>query len=99
VPIEDVFFPGDFETQNDRFAKFAREIAVDLARRALASAGLEPGQVDLVVSVSCTGFMIPAMDAHVADALGLGPAPGAAARSPRAGAPAASWAWRARTTT
>jgi alkylresorcinol/alkylpyrone synthase len=73
VPIEDVFFPGDFETQNDRFAKFAREIAVDLARRALASAGLEPGQVDLVVSVSCTGFMIPAMDAHVADALGLGP--------------------------
>jgi alkylresorcinol/alkylpyrone synthase len=73
VPIEDVFFPGDFETQNDRFAKFAREIAVDLARRALASAGLEPGQIDLVVSVSCTGFMIPAMDAHVADALGLGP--------------------------
>jgi alkylresorcinol/alkylpyrone synthase len=73
VPIEDVFFPGDFETQNDRFAKFAREIAVDLARRALASAGLEPGQVDLVISVSCTGFMIPAMDAHVADTLGLGP--------------------------
>ncbi|MET0556134.1 MAG: 3-oxoacyl-[acyl-carrier-protein] synthase III C-terminal domain-containing protein [Vicinamibacteria bacterium] len=73
VPIEDVFFPGDFETQNDRFGQHARAIAEDLARRALASAGLEPGQVDLVVSVSCTGFMIPAMDAHVADALGLGP--------------------------
>jgi alkylresorcinol/alkylpyrone synthase len=29
--------------------------------------------VDLVVSVSCTGFMIPAIDAYVADALGLGP--------------------------
>jgi len=73
VPIEDVFFPGDFETQNDRFAHHARTIAVDLARRALASAGLEAREVDLVVSVSCTGFMIPAMDAHVADALGLGP--------------------------
>lgn len=73
VPIEDVFHPGDFETQNDRFATHARAIAVDLARRALASAGLEPKALDLVVSVSCTGFMIPAMDAHVADALGLGP--------------------------
>jgi alkylresorcinol/alkylpyrone synthase len=27
----------------------------------------------MVVSVSCTGFMIPAVDAHVANALGLGP--------------------------
>jgi alkylresorcinol/alkylpyrone synthase len=27
----------------------------------------------MIVSVSCTGFMIPAVDAHVANALGLGP--------------------------
>jgi alkylresorcinol/alkylpyrone synthase len=73
VPIEDVFFPGDFETQNDRYAEIAREAGVDLARRALASAGLERGEIDLVVSVSCTGFMIPALDAYVADALCLGP--------------------------
>jgi alkylresorcinol/alkylpyrone synthase len=73
VPIEEVFAPGDFETQNDRYQQIARCIAVDLARRALAAADLPPSAVDLVVSVSCTGFMIPAMDAYVADALGLGP--------------------------
>lgn len=73
VPIEEVFFPRDFEGQNDRYGEFAREIAVDLGRRALASSGLVPADVDLVVSVSCTGFMIPALDAYVADALGLGP--------------------------
>lgn len=73
VPIEDVFFPGDFETQNDRYARIAREVGVDLARRALGSAGIDPSGIDLVVSVSCTGFMIPALDAYVADALGLGP--------------------------
>jgi len=73
VPIDEVFAPGDFETQNDRYQKFGREIAVDLARRALAAAGLAPGDIGLVVSVSCTGFMIPALDAYVADALGLGP--------------------------
>jgi alkylresorcinol/alkylpyrone synthase len=73
VPIEAVFHPADFETQNRRFAALAREAGVDLARRTLASARLDPGDVDFVVSVSCTGFMIPALDAHVADALGMGP--------------------------
>jgi alkylresorcinol/alkylpyrone synthase len=73
VPIEEVFFPGDFETQNDRYCAIAREAGIDLARRALRSAGLAPEDVGLVVSVSCTGFMIPSVDAYVADALGLGP--------------------------
>jgi predicted naringenin-chalcone synthase len=73
VPIEQVFDPGDFETQNDTYRRIACEAGKDLARRALASAGLEPAEVDIVVSVSCTGFMIPAVDAYVADALGMGP--------------------------
>ena len=73
VPIEEVFAPGDFETQNRRYEDIARAAAVDLARRTLAAADLAPAEVDLVVSVSCTGFMIPALDAYVADALGLGP--------------------------
>jgi predicted naringenin-chalcone synthase len=73
VPIEDVFFPKDFETQNDRYGAIAREAGIDVARRALASADLEPSQVDFIVSVSCTGLMIPAVDAYVAEALGMGP--------------------------
>jgi alkylresorcinol/alkylpyrone synthase len=73
VPIEDAFDPGDFETQNDRYQEIARVAGIDLARRALASAELLPSEIDLVVSVSCTGFMIPALEAYVADALGMGP--------------------------
>lgn len=73
LPLEEVFFPGDFETQNDRYIEHARAAAIDVARRALASAGLAPAGVDLIVSVSCTGFAIPALDAYMADALGLGP--------------------------
>jgi alkylresorcinol/alkylpyrone synthase len=73
VPIEQVFHPGDFETQNDVYARTAREAAVDLARRALDRAELTPQDVGIVVSVSCTGFMIPAVEAYVADALGMGP--------------------------
>jgi alkylresorcinol/alkylpyrone synthase len=73
VPIEDVFFPKDFEWQNDRYREIARAAAVDVSRRALETARLAPADVGAVVSVSCTGFMIPALDAYVADALGLGP--------------------------
>lgn len=73
VPIEQVFCPGDFETQNERYCDAARRAALPLARSALESAGLAPREVDCLVSVSCTGFMIPALDAYVADALGMGP--------------------------
>jgi alkylresorcinol/alkylpyrone synthase len=73
VPIEEVFRPGDFETQNDRYRDIACRAGAELARRALDAAGLAPRDVGLIVSVSCTGFMIPAVDAFVADALGLGP--------------------------
>ena len=73
VPIEQVFGPGDFETQNDLYMEHARRIGIDLARRALDGAGLAPKELDAIVSVSCTGFMIPAVEAYVADALGLGP--------------------------
>src|SRR5688572_14062803 len=59
VPIEQVFHPGDFETQNDRYAAAARAAGIDLVRRVLDSAGVAPREIDLVVSVSCTGFMIP----------------------------------------
>jgi alkylresorcinol/alkylpyrone synthase len=73
VPIEEVFHPRDFETQNGLYREWAREIGIGLARRTLAAASLGPSDVDFLVSVSCTGFMIPALDAFVADALGMGP--------------------------
>ena len=73
VPIEEVFHPGDFETQNGRYREIACRAGADVARRALESSSLDPAEIRMVVSVSCTGFMIPAVDAHVANALGLGP--------------------------
>src|SRR5688572_15313101 len=73
VPIEEVFHPRDFESRNDRYREIACGAATDLARRALERAEVAPSEVGLVVSVSCTGFMIPAVDAYVADTLRMGP--------------------------
>jgi alkylresorcinol/alkylpyrone synthase len=73
VPIERVFAPADFEAQNDLYSEHARKMGTDLARRALESAELRPSDIGAIVSVSCTGYMIPAVEAYVADALRMGP--------------------------
>ncbi|HXK11382.1 MAG TPA: 3-oxoacyl-[acyl-carrier-protein] synthase III C-terminal domain-containing protein [Vicinamibacteria bacterium] len=73
VRIEDAFRPGDFETQNCRYRDIACRAGAEVASRALEASGLAPAGIDMVVSVSCTGFMIPAVDAHVANTLRLGP--------------------------
>jgi predicted naringenin-chalcone synthase len=73
IPIEQVFAPPDFERQNDRYIEIARSAGAETARQALERAELRASDIGLVVSVSCTGFMIPAVDAYVADALGMGP--------------------------
>jgi alkylresorcinol/alkylpyrone synthase len=52
-----------------------REHALALGRKvsaeALARAGATGADIDLVISVSCTGIMIPSLDAHLVDDLGL----------------------------
>jgi alkylresorcinol/alkylpyrone synthase len=54
-----------------------REHAVRLARRVasecLEKAGVAPQEVDLVITVSCTGVMIPSVDAYLANDLGFRP--------------------------
>ena len=73
VPIDEVFHPRSFEEQNDRYREIAIQAGIELTRAALSQAHIPPSSIGLIVSVSCTGLMIPAVDAYVADALGLGP--------------------------
>jgi alkylresorcinol/alkylpyrone synthase len=73
APIEQIFNPESFEIQNDLYREAACQAGIDLARRAVAAADIPAADIGIVVSVSCTGFMIPAVDAFVANALSLGP--------------------------
>jgi alkylresorcinol/alkylpyrone synthase len=70
-PLPEVFVDATFAERNSTYQNAMIATGIDLARSALASAGLS--SVDVLVSSSCTGFMIPAVDAHIANALGLGP--------------------------
>jgi len=52
-----------------------RDCAVHLGRRVaadcLAQAGVNAGEVDLLVTVSCTGIMMPSLDAYLINELGF----------------------------
>src|SRR5919198_5568917 len=48
------------------YAEHAPRLARQAACRALAQAGTSPAQVDLVISVSCTGYLVPSLDVRLA---------------------------------
>lgn len=70
-PLSDVFTDATFAERNAAYQEAMIRTGIELARTALARAHLS--NVDIVVSSSCTGFMIPSVDAHIANALQLGP--------------------------
>src|SRR5262249_3377442 len=73
VPIEDVFRARSFGACNALYMRHAVELATAVTQDALRAARLQPRDVDYFVSSSCTGFMIPSLDAHVAERLRMKP--------------------------
>ena len=59
--------PGD---RNDLYVHHAMALSTTAARRALADAGLDAGDVGTVLFVSTTGMATPSLDARLAVALG-----------------------------
>ena len=55
----------------ERYEAEAPHLAAAASLRALRSAGVCPGEVTHVVTVSCTGFFAPGLDAAVIEALGM----------------------------
>jgi len=55
----------------ERYRENAIVLGRKVAAEALARAGVEAGQIDLLITVSCTGIMIPSLDAHLCNDLGF----------------------------
>jgi prepilin-type processing-associated H-X9-DG protein len=53
------------------YAEHATPLALQAGRRALADAGLRPGAVTHLVTISCTGFRAPGIDIGLIKGLGL----------------------------
>lgn len=69
-PLHDTLRGGSFGERNAVFARESLRLAERAARAALAEAGTEASEVDLLITTSCTGIMIPSLCAHLAPALG-----------------------------
>lgn len=62
--------------RNDLYVEHAAPLAIEAARKALASEGardLRPSDITHVVTASCTGFSAPGVDLALVRALGLAP--------------------------
>ncbi len=71
-------FPGEYTIEPRPLAQITTEygeksveLGLQVTEHALAQAGMSPTDVDLLISVSCTGIMIPSLDAHLATIMGF----------------------------
>lgn len=73
MPAEKVLAPLSFEEKNDYYIEKVIELSEQVLRKALRKAELTADQIDYIITVSCTGFMIPSVDAHLINRLRLRP--------------------------
>jgi alkylresorcinol/alkylpyrone synthase len=59
--------------RNTLYLESAEQLFEEAARKAIAQAGIDPGRIDGVVTVSTTGIATPSLEARVAPRLGLRP--------------------------
>lgn len=69
MDAEEVFLKTSFEEKNDIYKRETIKLAEGALTKALDKAKLNPTDIDFIVTVSCTGFMIPSVDAFLINQL------------------------------
>jgi alkylresorcinol/alkylpyrone synthase len=70
-PLERVIAPHSLGEAMRIYAHHAPRLAREAACQALAAARTSPEQVDMVISVSCTGYMVPSLEVRLAHETGM----------------------------
>jgi alkylresorcinol/alkylpyrone synthase len=71
APVEWLLQPRGLTETMRAYAEHAPRLARLASCRALAAAGVEPAEIDLVIAVSCTGYLVPSLDVQLAAEIGL----------------------------
>ena len=66
---KEVFFNSSFEEKNNIYVREAKKIAEQALQKSLEKANLNPTDIDYIITVSCTGIMIPSVDAYLINSL------------------------------
>ena len=68
---EEVFTATSFEEKNDIYTREVVQLAEQSLKKSLEKASLKPTDIDYIITVSCTGIMIPSVDAYLINSLGM----------------------------
>lgn len=71
MPIKDVFTKTSFEEKNKLYAEASKKLGEQALSKALEKADWAADSLDYIITVSCTGIMIPSLDAYLINALDL----------------------------
>jgi len=69
-PIE-VFTNTGFGARNDIYSREIKKLGKQCLEKALTKASWQPIDVDFIITVSCTGIMIPSVDAYLINELSM----------------------------
>lgn len=70
-PIEQTLRHPGFEERNRIYELESKKRCPEVVEKALANASVTPGDIDLIVYVSCTGFLMPSLTAWLINNLGF----------------------------
>ncbi|MBF4484823.1 type III polyketide synthase [Flavobacterium sp. CSZ] len=68
---EEVFTATSFEDKNDIYSREVIILGEQVLEKALNKAGWDPQTLDYIITVSCTGIMIPSLDAYLINKMKL----------------------------
>jgi 1,3,6,8-tetrahydroxynaphthalene synthase len=71
LPLEQTLRHPGFEERNRTYERHAKQRVPSVVRRALDNAGVRPADIDVIIYVSCTGFMMPSMTAWLINSMGF----------------------------
>jgi alkylresorcinol/alkylpyrone synthase len=70
-PVDYIIEPRSLTQTTGEYQEHVVRLGRQVAEECLASGGFNPADIDLIITVSCTGFMIPSLDAHLIELLGF----------------------------
>lgn len=71
IPATELLRLRTLQERNALYAEHVQELGETVARRALSSGAVDAQLITSVLSISCTGYMMPSLDAHLVGRLRL----------------------------
>ncbi len=68
---EEVFTSTSFEEKNDIYVREVKKLGTSVLQKALKKVDWAANSLDYIITVSCTGIMIPSLDAYIINELHL----------------------------